>query len=152
MVRSTELLPRVSLALALHRTGSEEFSVFAGPPASVASIRVAIRKLAACYPDTSDEAFNVIAERISKTGMSERRLEYAVNRVLDTFRFQRLTPADILDIDVKCRILSYAEMCNEVAKSGASTDDYAPIRISGADKPAWILKTDKARYNIPNEL
>ena len=94
----------------------------------------------------------VIAERISKTGMSERRLEYAVNRVLDTFRFQRLTPADILDIDVKCRILSYAEMCNEVAKSGASTDDYAPIRINGAKKPGWVLKVDKARYHIPDEL
>ena len=43
-------------------------------------------------------------------------------------------------------------MCNEVARNGGSTDDYAPIRISGAEKPGWVLKGDKARYNIPDEL
>lgn len=100
----------------------------------------------------SSEFFSILAERIGKTGMSGKRLEYALNRVLDTFTYKRLTIADILGIDVKCRILTYSAMCNEVTRNGGSTDDYAPIRISGAEKPGWVLKGDKARYNIPDEL
>lgn len=84
--------------------------------------------------------------------MSGKRLEYALNRVLDTFTYKRLTIADILGIDVKCRILTYSAMCNEATRNGGSTDDYAPLHISGSEKPGWILKVDKARYNIPDEL
>lgn len=100
----------------------------------------------------SKEFFSILSERIGKTGMSKERLEYALNKVLDTFTYKRLTIADILGIDVKCRILTYSAMCNEVAKNGGSTDDYAPIRISGAEKPGWVLKVDKARYNLPDEI
>lgn len=100
----------------------------------------------------SSEFFSILAERIGKTGMSSKRLEYALNRVLDTFTYKRLTIADILGIDVKCRILSYPAMCNEAARNGVSTDDYVSIRISGAEKPGWVLKVDKARFHIPDEL
>lgn len=100
----------------------------------------------------SSEFFSILAERIGKTGISDKRLEYALNRVLDTFTYKRLTIADILSIDVKCRILTYAAMCNEVTRNGGSTDDYAPLRIGGSEKPGWILKVDKVRYNIPDEL
>lgn len=100
----------------------------------------------------SKEFFSILSERIGKTGMSKERLEYALNKVLDTFTYKRLTIADIISIDVKCRILTYSAMCNEVARNGGSTDDYAPIRINGAEKPSWVLKVDKARYHIPDEL
>ena len=144
--------PRESIALTLAKSGSEEVSVLAGPPASAAHIATVVHKLSVCFPDMSSEFFSILAERIEKAGMSGKRLEYALNRVLDAFTYKRLTIADILGIDVKCRILTYSARCNEVARNGGSTDDYAPIRISGAEKPGWVLKGDKARYNIPDEL
>jgi hypothetical protein len=48
----------------------------------------------------SSEFFSILAERIGKTGMSGKRLEYALNRVLDTFTYKRLTIADILGMGV----------------------------------------------------
>ncbi len=100
----------------------------------------------------SADFFNLLAERITKTGMTSRRLEYAINRVIDNFTYKQLNIADILSVDVKCRILSYSEMCSEVAKHGTSTDQYAPVFLGDMDKPAWVLKVDKERYNIPDRL
>lgn len=152
VIRSPEPSPRESLALTLAKSGSKEVSVFDGPPASASHIAAAVHKLAVCFPDMKDEFFSILAERISKTAMSDKRLEYALNRVLDTFTYKRLTIADILSIDVKCRIMTYAAMIDEVSRNGGSTNDYVPIRISGVKKPGWVLKVDKVRYNIPDEI
>ena len=111
-----------------------------------------MHKLSVCFPDMTKEFFSILTERISKTGMSDARLDYAVNRVLDTFTYKQLTIADVLSLDVKCRVMSYAEMCNDAAKRGASTDDYATLRIGDADKPVWVLKVDKIRYRLPDAL
>lgn len=96
--------------------------------------------------------FDLLTERIVKTGMTSKRLEHAINQVIDNFTYKQITIADVLSFDIKCRFLSYSEMCNEVARNGGSTDDYAPLRIHGAERPGWILNVDKARYNIPDEL
>lgn len=100
----------------------------------------------------SPDFFNLLTERIAKTGMTSRRLDFAINRVIDNFTYRQLTIADVLSTDVKCRILSYAQMCDEASRRGASTDEYAPVRIGDSDKPGWVLKVDKARYNIPEQL
>lgn len=100
----------------------------------------------------STDFFNLLAERVAKTGMTSQRLEYAVNHVIDNFTYKQLTIADIMSIDVKCRLLSYVEMCNEIAKNGTSTNQYAPVYLGDSEKPAWVLKVDKLRYKIPDRL
>lgn len=115
-------------------------------------IAAAVKKLSVAFPQMSADFFNLLAERIVKNRISARRLDYAVSRVLDTFTYKQLTIADIVNIDVRCRLLSYGEMCGECQKRGVSTSEYAPIFIDGADKPAWVLKVDKARYNLPDRL
>ncbi|MDE5963619.1 MAG: hypothetical protein K2G58_06320 [Alistipes sp.] len=111
-----------------------------------------MRKLSVAFPQMSADFFNLLTERIAKTRMTSRRLEYAVNHVIDTFTYRQLTIADILNTDIKCRLLSYAEMCNEAIRNGTSTDRYAPVFLDRSEKPAWVLKTDKSRYNIPDRL
>lgn len=136
----------------LVKNGSSDISVFRNEPASIIQIRQCVHKLSVAFPQMSQDFFNLLAERIAKTRMSAQRLEYAVNHVLDTFTYKQLTIADILSIDVRCRVLTYAEMCNEASKKGVSTSDYSPVRIKGSDKPGWVLKVDKARFNIPDEI
>lgn len=148
----TAPLRKDSLALTLAKNGSSEVSVFGSTPATVMQIRQSVHKLSVAFPQMSQDFFNLLVERIAKTNMSSQRLEYAVNKVLDTFTYKQLTIADILSLDVRCRVLSYAEMCNEAARRNVSTDAYAPVRIGGLDKPGWVSKVDKARYNIPDEL
>ncbi len=100
----------------------------------------------------SDEFFVLLTERIVKTKMSSQRLEYAVNNVIDNFRYNQLNIADILSTDIRCRVLSYHEMVDEVNRCGGSTESYAPLYLRGFEKPFWITKADKARYNLPERL
>lgn len=112
----------------------------------------AIHKISVAFPQMSNDFLNLLAERIIKSGMSSRRLEYAVTRVIDTFTYRQLTIADVLNMDVKCRIMTYTEMCHEAQKKGCSTDEYAPISIEGIDKPGWVLKVDKTQYGLPDKI
>lgn len=144
--------PTASLALTLAKNGSSEISVFAGVPADIKQIGISIKKLSVAFPQMSPEFFNLLTERIVKSGMSSKRLEYAVNRVIDTFTYKQLTIADLMAIDVKCRILTYSQMCEEIAKRGASTDEYSTIYIGGSNKPNWVLRIDKERYKLPDRL
>lgn len=147
-----EQSPKASLALTLAKNGSSELSVFTDAPASVAQIAASVKKLSVAFPQMKADFFNLLTERISKTKMTAKRLEYAVNRVIDNFNYKQLTIADILSTDVKCRFLSYSQMCNDATKTGSSTSEYAPVIIEGIEKPAWVLKADKIRYKIPDKL
>lgn len=111
-----------------------------------------MHKLSVAFPQMSQDFFNILAERIVRLNISSQRLEYAINRVLDTFTYKQLTIADVLSIDVKCKILTYAEMCAEISKKGGSMDDYTPVKVRGSKKPGWVLKIDKAKFNIPDEI
>ena len=50
------------------------------------------------------------------------------------------------------RMLTYEQMLAECAKSGTTTNDYAPIRVRGKTKPQWVTRSDKETYKIPDEL
>lgn len=127
-------------------------SVFTGSPASVSQIAQSVHKLSVAFPQMSAAFFNLLTERIAKTGMTAQRLDYATNRVIDTFTYKQLTIADILSADIKCRIMSYSEMCNDAAKRGASTDEYASVHVGEVEKPFWVLKADKTRYKLPDKI
>lgn len=147
-----EQLQKVSPSLVLLNKNSYEISVFGSAPASDKEIAIAVYRLQTCFPEMSKDFFKILSERISKSGMSGKRLEYSVNTILDTFTYRKLTIANILSLDIRCRVITYEAMCNEAMKNGCSTDIYAPIRITGMNKPLWITREDKYKYNIPDEI
>lgn len=122
------------------KNGNYEISALSGPIASTAEITRAVYRLQTCFPSMDDGFFRILSERIEKSGMSSKRLEYAVNKVIDTFTYKTLTIADILSIDVTRRAVTYETMCNEIAKNGGSTDMYESVRVEGMLKPLWIKK------------
>lgn len=128
--------------------------MFNGPPATLAQIDTATTQLAIAFPQMSPTFWGLLGKRIAEKGITADRLSYAVNQVIDNFTYQRLTIADILGekTDRKFRVLSYAQMLVECAKNGCTTDDYAPVKIGGTDRPYWVSISDKALYKIPNEL
>lgn len=110
-----------------------------------------MKKLAVAFPDMKPDFFNLLAEQIDKTGFTTERLNYALNHVLNTFHYKQLTIADLMSVDVKCKIYSYQEMCNEL-KNGITTDHYAAIYFGDTKKPHYVLKIDKNRFNLPERL
>lgn len=136
----------------LSNSGRCQLSIFNGSPAPAEDIVVATMKLSTAFPQMSEDFFNLLAERIVKRGLSKERLNYAIDHVLDNYTYQRMTIADIMSIDKRFQILSFSEMVNEARKNGRTTDDYAPIRIGNEEKPFWVHKADKVKYNIPDKL
>ena len=109
-------------------------------------------KLAKAFPNQSVDFFNLLAERIDARGMSAERLEYAIDYVLDNFSYRHLTIADIMSIDRKVDVMTYSEMVAECGKKGCSTNEFAPLHIGNEEKPFWVHKSDKAKFNLPDKL
>lgn len=149
-----ELSPKGLLLQQLAKSGSSEVSIFQDQPATLAQLDSATAQLAVAFPQMSPEFWSLLGKRIAEKRISGKRLEYAVNQVIDNFTYQRLTIADILGekTDKKYRIFSYEDMLAEAHKIGGTTSDFDPLRISGYPKPCWVRKIDKVLYNIPDEL
>lgn len=127
-------------------------SIFNDKRATPNQIATSITKLSVAFPAASVEFFNLLAERLSKKGMSASRLDYAINHIIDTHTYRSLTIADIMSIDKRVEVMSYHEMVNECHRKGCTTNDYAPIKIGDAEKPFWVSKADKAKYKLPDAL
>lgn len=152
--QSVELSPRGLLLHQLAKSGSSEVSIFQDQPATLAQIESTTAQLAVAFPQMSPEFWSLLGKRIVERRISGKRLEYAVNQVIDNFTYQRLTIADILGdkTNKKYRIYSHTEMANEVHRVGGTTSDFAPLRINGYPKLCWVRNLDKVLYNIPDEL
>lgn len=148
----SEQQPRVSLVPTLHKSGKAELSVFSDKPASHQQIGASVAKLLVAFPSMSDEFFNLLAERIAKRGISSDRLEYAIDHVIDNFTYKHLTIADIMSLDRKVEVMSYAEMVAECSRRGCTTNDFAPIHIGDEPKPFWVHRSDKVNFNLPDRL
>lgn len=136
----------------LRKSGSSEISVFTANEASDVQIAQTVKKLSVAFPDMKPQFFNLLAEQIAKSGFSSTRLDYALNTILNTFHYKQLTIADIMSIDVKCKVYSYTEMSCEVDKKGSAMSAYSPIWFGNAKKPHWVLTVDKERYMLPDRL
>lgn len=152
MTNWQEQSQKASLALTLSKNGRGSISTLSGEPAGVQQIAASVKKLSAAFPQMSADFFNILAERIAKRRLSAQRLEYAIEQVIDNYTYQRLTIADIMSIDSRVEILSYAEMLNECYKRGCTSDEFTPIHIGQEPKPYWIHKIDKIRFNIPDKI
>ena len=136
----------------LHKSGKAELSIFDSTPASFQQIGVSVAKLSVAFPSMSEAFFNLLAERIAKKGISAERLEYAIDHVIDNFSYKHLNISDIMSIDSKVEIMTYAEMVAECGKRGCTTSEFAPIRIGEEPKPFWVHKSDKVKYKLPDEI
>ena len=152
--QSAELSPRGLLLQQLSKSGSSEVSIFQDRPATLAQLESATAQLAVAFPQMPPEFWSLLGKRIAEKRISGKRLEYAINQVIDNFTYQRLTIADILGekTDKKYRIYSHNEVLNEMHRTGGTMDDYAKVMIKHYPKPCWVKKFDKVLYNIPDEL
>lgn len=143
----------VSVEQELSNHGSSEISIFAGSTeVSDQQLVSTTFKLGVAFPDMKKEFFDLLTEQVIKSGMTSKRLEYALNTVLNTHRYNRLKIADVLNHDIKCKVYSYTEMCDEIHKNNINQSYYAPIRIGDSKKVSWVTRADKERYSLPDRI
>ena len=143
----------VSVGQELSKTGSSEISIFIkSTQASPGQIVATIQKLSVAFPNMKKEFFDLLAEQIDKTEMPSKQLEYALNTVLNTFKYKHINISDILNVDIKCKVYSYIEMCNEMQKNSCDMSYYAPIRIGYSERVSWVTRADKEKYSLPDDI
>ena len=100
-----------------------------------------IAKLEMAFPKMQGEFFKILLERIDANNFSNKRLENAVNYVIDRFQYKELNVADIVSWDRKINIYTYQQICNLIQKSLIKGFDDTEIREINGTK-YWVLKSD----------
>ena len=100
-----------------------------------------IAKLEMAFPKMQGEFFKILLERIDANNFSNKRLENAVNYVIDKFQYKELNVADIISWDRKINIYTYSQICNLIQKSMINGFDDTEIREINGTK-YWVLKRD----------
>lgn len=100
-----------------------------------------IAKLEMAFPKMQRDFFKILLERIDANNFSNKRLENAVNYVIDKFQYKELNVADIISWDRKINIYTYEQICNLIHKSMIKGfEDTETREINGTKY--WVLKRD----------
>ena len=92
------------------------------------------------FPKMGDPFFNLLAERVRANKFTTKRLNDAINHLIDNFNYQELNIADIIKFDKRAKLYSYNDVCKMVSKGEAAFSDFAVKEINGTHYR--VKKTD----------
>ena len=105
-----------------------------------------ISRLQAAFPRMNKEFFSLLFERIDENQFTIKRLEDAINHVIDNFPYREINISDIISYDKKIKLHTYNEVCDFVVSKGLKFDDFEKQTHNG--KVYWIRKVDLLNNNI----
>jgi len=82
-----------------------------------------LRKLLGCFPDVREALFKPLLDRVIANKFTRKRIEDAVNNVIDTHKYKTFTIADVISYDKYIPIYSYVDICNIAYDSGRDVRD-----------------------------
>lgn len=89
-----------------------------------------IKRLYICFPDTNKEIFKELFNRIKANEFTEKRLQDAIDNIIDTHTFKTITVADVISYDKTIDIYSYVDVCNIAYEKGAEIwDNFSKVVI-----------------------
>lgn len=103
-----------------------------------------IAKLEMAFPKMERGFFKILLDRIDANSFSNKRLENAVNYVIDKFQYKELNVADIISWDKHINIYTHSQVCNLINKSMIKGFEDTEIREINGTK-YWVLKSDLAK-------
>ena len=140
--RPCALSTNLSIKDTLLRTnsnGEPELSLYQDRPATIDEMAQAIRTLRIAFPRSGDEFFSLLYERMKKNQFTAKRLEDAVEHVIDNFPYKELNVADIVSFDKRVKLYDKNQIWDECSR-GYTTDDFQKVRIG--EKLYWVKKVD----------
>lgn len=120
--------------------GECSVSLYTGDLAEPREIAVSISRLMTAFPKMGDPFFNLLAERVRANKFTTKRLNDAINHLIDNFNYKELNIADIIKFDKRAKLYSYNDVCKMVSKGEATFSDFAVKEINGTHYR--VKKTD----------
>lgn len=103
-------------------------------------------KIQVAFPKLDKLFFTVLTERLIKNGFTENRLRDAIGYLLDNFKYQTPTIADIINFDKKIKIYSHHEVELLIQEDKARFDDF--YRHWVGNTLYRVKKTEADFYNL----
>ena len=123
-------------------------SLYRDERASADDIANAIMKLSTAYPladkEESARFFALLTNRVAENGFTKKRLDDAVNWLIDNFRFKNINIADVITFDKRVRLYNYQEYCSAIYHNRNLSEDFTTYgKIDGIT--FWYRKSELAK-------
>lgn len=115
-------------------------SLYKGETVKPRDLAASLSRLMFAFPKMSNEFFDILSERVVANKFTTKRLNDAINHLIDNFNYKELNIADIIKFDKKVKLYSYNDVCKMVSKGEASFTDFAIKEIDGTHYR--VKKTD----------
>jgi hypothetical protein len=104
-----------------------------------------VARLKVAFPKMGHHFFDLLAERIVDNDFTEKRLEDAVNYVIDNFPYKELNVADIIKFDRRVKLYTSNEFVRAQV-DGTHPSKFQMKEIEGVK--FWILKEDLIKAGL----
>lgn len=120
--------------------GELSVSLYKGETVKPKDLAVSLSRLMLAFPKMSNVFFDILSERVVANKFTSKRLNDAINYLIDNFSYKELNIADIIKFDKKVKLYSYNDVCKMVSKGEASFADFVIKEIEGTHYR--VKKTD----------
>ena len=108
-----------------------------------------VKKIKDTFPALPAGFYDVLMDRIKDKNFSDKRLQDAINNVIDNCVYPTPTIANIISFDKRIKLYTYNEVLVIVDKGG-SFDDFKVIERNG--KKYHVKLADCEQYGIDYEM
>lgn len=103
-----------------------------------------IKRLYICFSETNKEIFKELFNRIKANNFTKKRLQDAVDNLIDTHTYKTIAIADVISFDKNIDIYSYIDVCNLAYERGSEVwNEFEKIIID--DSIYYIRKNDLSK-------
>lgn len=105
-------------------------------------------KIKNAFPSLSIEFYDILFDRIKDLGFSDKKLNDAVNHMIDNCIYPVPTIANIISFDKRIKVYTYNEICDMVNLYGKETFKYYRPIILDDYKNLWASMSDIMKYKL----
>ena len=127
-----------------------EISIYQDEIAPAEIIAYETTKIQVAFPKINTAFTAILSERLVANGFTTQRLIDAVSYLIDNFKYQTPSIADIINFDRKVKLYSYNEVVEFVTSDKGTFDDFYKHWIG--ETLYWVKKSDAENNNLVKYL
>ena len=101
-----------------------EITIYQGEPASALVLAQETAKIHVLFPKLDKLFVPLLIERLSVNNFTEKRVKDAISYLIDNFKYQNPSIADIVSFDKKIKIYSHNDVVQLVTENKADFSDF----------------------------
>lgn len=114
-----------------------------------AGVAKEFKRLQAAFPQLEKNFYQVLMDRITENGYTDKQLHDAINHVIDNCMYPVPVIANVMSFKNKIKLYSYSDICNKVENMGRVVwNEYKPINVPGIDAKVWVSVIDYEKYKL----